>query len=108
MDSLRRSGEIAPGNKRSDGMTSVTDFEQGQVFTVEAGGKPVSLELSAVKPIAASPRPGGGFSLVFRGPRETPLPQATYRFTGHGGEHEIFIVPIAADAAGRLYEAVFN
>ncbi|UVK56051.1 hypothetical protein DBIPINDM_002627 [Mesorhizobium sp. AR02] len=89
-------------------MASVTDFEQGQVFTIEASGRQVSLELSAVNPIAASPRPGGGFSLMFRGPRETPLPQATYRFTGNGGEHDIFIVPVAADAAGRLYEAVFN
>lgn len=89
-------------------MASVTDFEQGQEFTVEAGSRRVSLELSAVTPIAASPRPGGGFSLMFRGPRETPLPQATYRFTGTSGAHDIFIVPVAADATGRLYEAVFN
>ncbi|QND57591.1 DUF6916 family protein [Mesorhizobium huakuii] len=89
-------------------MASVTDFEQGQEFTVEAGGRPVSLELSAVTPIAASPRSGGGFSLMFRGPGETPLPQATYRFAGKSGVHDIFIVPVAADAAGRLYEAVFN
>lgn len=89
-------------------MASVTDFEQGQVFTIDAGGRQVSLELSAVNPIPASSRPGGGFSLMFRGPRETPLPQATYRFTGTSGAHDIFVVPIAADATGRLYEAVFN
>ncbi|TPK58186.1 hypothetical protein FJ546_24135 [Mesorhizobium sp. B2-4-19] len=89
-------------------MALVADFEQGQVFTVEAGAGTVSMELSAVTPIAASPRPGGGFSLMFRGPRETPLPQATYRFTGASGVHDIFIVPVAADATGRLYEAVFN
>ncbi|MFC3326528.1 DUF6916 family protein [Mesorhizobium cantuariense] len=92
----------------ANGMASVTDFEQGQVFTIDAGGRQVSLELSAVNPIAASPRPGGGFSLMFRGPRETALPQATYLFTGRSGTHEIFIVPVAADATGRLYEAVFN
>jgi len=101
---LRRQGKW----NEADGMASLADFEQGQEFTVEAGGQWVSLELSAVKPIPASPRPGGGFSLIFRGPRETPLPQATYRFTGTSGVHDIFIVPVAADATGRLYEAVFN
>ncbi|WP_245267612.1 hypothetical protein [Mesorhizobium sp. WSM1293] len=92
----------------ANGMASVSDFEQGQTFTIEAGGKQIPLELSAVKPIAASPRLGGGFSLLFRGPRDIALPQATYLFTGESGSHEIFIVPVAADAAGRLYEAVFN
>jgi hypothetical protein len=73
-----------------------------------AGGRQISLELSAVNHIAASPRPGGGFSLLFRGPREPALPQATYLFTDKSNSYEIFIVPVAADAAGRLYEAVFN
>ncbi|MER9553474.1 hypothetical protein [Mesorhizobium sp. M0322] len=99
----RSSGQI-----EGNGMASVSDFEQGQTFTVEAGGRQIPLELSAVKPIAASPRPGGGFSLLFKGPREIALPQATYLFTGESGSHEIFIVPVAADATGRLYEAVFN
>ncbi|MBZ9806783.1 hypothetical protein LB542_09165 [Mesorhizobium sp. BR1-1-9] len=91
-------------------MASASDFEQavGQAFTVEAGGRRIALELSAVNRIASSPRPGGGFSLLFKGPRETALPQATYRFAGNGGTHDIFIVPVAADATGRLYEAVFN
>jgi hypothetical protein len=86
------------------------DFERaiGQAFTIDAGGQRISLELSAVNRIAASPRPGGGFSLVFRGPREIALPQATYRLAGNGAVHDIFIVPVAVDAAGRLYEAVFN
>lgn len=86
------------------------DFEQaiGQAFTIDAGQQRISLELSAVTRIASSPREGGGFSLMFRGPREIALPQATYRLTGNGVAHDIFIVPVAADAAGRLYEAVFN
>ncbi|WP_292662315.1 hypothetical protein [Mesorhizobium sp.] len=96
----RSSGQI-----EANGMA---DFEQGQTFTIEAGGQQIPLELSAVKPIAASPRPGGGFSLLFKGPRDIALPQATYLFTGESGSHEIFIVPVAADATGRLYEAVFN
>ncbi|WP_404925752.1 DUF6916 family protein [Mesorhizobium sp. ORM16] len=91
-------------------MASASDFEQavGQAFTVEAGGRQIALELSAVNRIASSPRPGGGFSLLFKGPRETALPQATYRFADSGATHDIFIVPVAADATGRLYEAVFN
>jgi len=89
---------------------TAADFEQaiGHAFTIDAGGQQVSLELSAVNRIASSPRAGGGFSLLFKGPREITLPQATYRFTGGSGVHDIFIVPVAADAAGRLYEAVFN
>ncbi|WP_214473888.1 hypothetical protein [Mesorhizobium sp. dw_380] len=89
---------------------TAADFEQaiGQAFTIETGSGQIALELSAVNRIASSPRPGGGFSLLFRGPRETALPQATYRLAGNGVVHDIFIVPVAADAAGRLYEAVFN
>ncbi|MDF2389226.1 hypothetical protein JMG10_47905 [Nostoc ellipsosporum NOK] len=89
---------------------TAADFEQaiGQAFTIDAGEQRISLELSAVTRITSSPREGGGFSLMFRGPREIPLPQATYRLTGNGVAHDIFIVPVAADAAGRLYEAVFN
>ena len=77
MDSLTRSGDIAPGNKRSeiDGMASVADFKQavGSVFTVAIGGRAVSLELTAVHQIASSPRPGGGFTLLFKGPRDMPI-----------------------------------
>ena len=46
-------------------MTSVSDFEQGQSFSVEAAGQTIALELSAIKPIANSPRDGGGFTLLF-------------------------------------------
>ncbi|TPM27945.1 hypothetical protein FJ967_29985 [Mesorhizobium sp. B2-3-4] len=86
------------------------DFEQaiGQAFVIDTGGGRITLELSAVNRIDASPRPGGGFSLLFRGPREIALPQAIYSLAGAGGVHDIFIVPVAADANGRTYEAVFN
>ncbi|TPK71806.1 hypothetical protein FKO01_50250 [Mesorhizobium sp. B2-3-3] len=87
-----------------------SDFEQavGTAFTTTIGERPIALELTDVRAIPASPRPGGGFSLLFRGPRDVALPQATYSLAGKGGAHDIFIVPVAADAAGRLYEAVFN
>jgi len=91
-------------------MASAADFEQavGKAFVIAAGDRQISLELSAVRRIANSARPDGGFSLLFTGPRDIALPQATYRFTGNGAAHDIFIVPVAADAAGRHYEAVFN
>lgn len=91
-------------------MASLSDFDQtvGQSFSVEADGKAIALELSAVKPIASSPREGGGFTLLFKGPREAPLPQAVYRFVRNGSSHDIFIVPVSADATGYVYEAVFN
>ncbi|MDH3600116.1 MAG: hypothetical protein OEU26_10810 [Candidatus Tectomicrobia bacterium] len=50
------------------------------------------------------------FSLVFQGPTEPPLHQSIYPMR-HGDMGElggIFMVPIAADAQGRYYEAVFN
>ena len=91
-------------------MVSAADFDSavGQTFIVEANGKMVALELSAVKQIANSPRDGGGFSLQFKGPREMLLPQATYRFVGSDITHDIFIVPIFGDQSSYTYEAVFN
>ncbi|BCM17436.1 DUF6916 family protein [Mesorhizobium sp. J8] len=91
-------------------MVSVADFDQavGQTFIVETNGKMVALELSAVRRIANSPREGGGFSLLFKGPREMLLPQATYHFVGSELAHDIFIVPISGDQTSYTYEAVFN
>ena len=49
------------------------------------------------------------FSLVFRGPPDVVLPQATYRFEHHAiGAFDLFIVPIRQDSRGLYYEAVFN
>jgi hypothetical protein len=49
------------------------------------------------------------FSLTFRGPSETFLPQSTYRFNHPKmGEFDMFIVPIGRDEDGFIYEAVFN
>lgn len=91
-------------------MVSVSDFEQavGSVFTATIGSRPVSLELTAVRPIVASPRPGGGFTLMFKGPRDIALPQAIYHLTGDAIADDIFIVPVSVDATGYVYEAVFN
>ena len=91
-------------------MISTSDFDKavGQVFSVETAAGPVSLELVKVDPIANSPRDGGGFSLLFKGPRAMILPQAAYRFAGKDFAHDIFIVPVSADADSTVYQAVFN
>lgn len=48
------------------------------------------------------------FSIVFRGPAEPVLPQRIYRLEHTElGELELFLVPIAQDADGTRYEAVF-
>jgi hypothetical protein len=58
------------------------------------------------------PGPGGQqrrqFALVFRGPLEPVLPQATHAVEHDElGRMEIFLVPIGPDGSGMRYEAVF-
>lgn len=49
------------------------------------------------------------FSLVFRGSKGVALPQRIHTLQHETlGLMEIFLVPIAPDAAGPRYEAVFN
>jgi hypothetical protein len=49
------------------------------------------------------------FSIAFRGPLESVLPQRIYRLEHVAlGALEIFIVPIGPDEAGMRYEAVFT
>jgi hypothetical protein len=49
------------------------------------------------------------FSLVFRGPRGTPLQQGTYQLEHTQlGTFDLFLVPVARDHDGVYYEAVFN
>ncbi len=52
---------------------------------------------------------GERFSLVFRGPLATFLPQAIYKVEhSEIGAFDLFIVPIRRDAEGFYYEAIFN
>jgi hypothetical protein len=81
----------------------------GQTFGVEIpSGSPVTLQLTAVT--RARPVQGfEAFSLLFAGPEAVPLAQGTYAFSHDAiGTHPIFIVPVARDANGLVYEAVFS
>lgn len=49
------------------------------------------------------------FSILFRGPLESPLEQGTYTFNHRRfGNIALFIVPVGMDDKGRHYEAVVN
>jgi hypothetical protein len=49
------------------------------------------------------------FSLVFLAPLEAPILQASYRVDHDKlGNLDLFLVPIARDAEGVRYEAIFN
>jgi hypothetical protein len=55
-----------------------------------------------------NPAPRAPFSIVFRGPRGTLLPQRIYPLRHDRlGAFEVFLVPIGPDAAGMRFEAVF-
>lgn len=75
-----------------------------------------SIELELVEAEAGTPPPPEEdgirrepFALLFRGPAEPRLPQATYPFEHAAlGRLEIFIVPVAGDESGTDYEAIFG
>lgn len=83
----------------------------GQAFTVsDEGGTKVELILAEAAEVDAGPHaPAPAFSLLFHGPADPLMPQATYRFE-HGslGTMEIFIVPLGRDEHSAVYEAVFS
>jgi hypothetical protein len=86
------------------------DFEAkvGELFYLGSESGSVPLALEEARPLGDSLRPGGAFSLVFLGPADPLLPQAIYRLNFDGEPHDVFLVPIARDASGTRYEAIFN
>jgi hypothetical protein len=56
-----------------------------------------------------APRARTPFSILFRGPLEPVLPQATYPLENDAvGTFELFIVPVGPDEGEMQYEAVFG
>lgn len=82
----------------------------GDAFAVggDDGAKVELLLVEATSQDAGPHAPRPPFSLLFQGPADPFLPQATYRFE-HGslGVMEIFIVPLGHDEHGATYEAFF-
>jgi hypothetical protein len=91
---------------------ALTDFSDllQHPFPVSAGSTRLVMTLTGAAPVSGG-IPGGRkpFSLTFRGPAQPLLAQAMYdvEHPVHG-VIAIFIVPIAADAGGVTYEAVFG
>jgi len=74
--------------------------------------RPLELELTEVKGYAPLPdeeRRMERFSLFFQGPADMLLHQGTHTLEHEGlGEVLLFLVPVAQNASGFRYEAVFN
>ncbi len=82
----------------------------GQAFTVgDPAGTTVELLLVEATAQPSDPRaPRAPFSLLFHGPADPFLPQASYRFEHPTlGVMGIFIVPLGHDEHGTTYEAAF-
>ena len=90
----------------------------GQKFHVHVAAAVLDMELVDVnelvatvgrrstKPSAQGPRP---FSVLFQGPQDPLLPQATYKVEHEAvGTVDIFIVPIGPEQGVAMYEGIFN
>ena len=82
---------------------------QNTTFAVQhSGWGDVTVELINVSDLRETPRQHM-FSLVFRGSLDQPLEQGLYPMTHETmGIESLFLVPIAREADGFRYEAVFN
>jgi hypothetical protein len=79
----------------------------GKAYEILVGGGRLPVVLEEAQQLPGSPREGGGFRLVFRGPYQPIVPQGIYPVQQGSEAHEIFMVPIAQTAAGVQYEAIF-
>ncbi|HWH12477.1 MAG TPA: hypothetical protein VG165_15240 [Solirubrobacteraceae bacterium] len=96
------------------GMLAIDTFlpRLGEVFRVRLDdGATLDLRLDRAT-AHGEPYVAGGrapFAIEFTGPPQTILPQRIYRLEHDELEAlEIFLVPLAPDASGARYEAVFN
>lgn len=87
------------------------DFSEmeGLVFTASGGDVEIELELIEVKKMGSGERKGGAFALLWQGPSDPALTQATYQVSqAKIGTHDVFLVPVAEKEAGYQYEAIFT
>jgi hypothetical protein len=83
------------------------DFSVGEAFELEAMGAIHLLRVEEVQQLPQAAREAGAFRLIFAGPPQPVLEQATYTLRGSRRSDDIFIVPVAADASAVRYEAIF-
>jgi len=80
---------------------------EGTAYRVEIPEAELELVLDKVEELPPSPRQGGSFRLVFRGPADQVLPQAIYPLRRGDEQFDLFLVPNAQDAVSTWYEAIF-
>ena len=85
----------------------VSDFVVGDRFDAQVGEAVHALVVEDAKELPRAAREAGSFRLLFRGPSQPVLPQATYTLKGSRRSDDIFIVPVSADAEAVHYEAIF-
>jgi hypothetical protein len=90
---------------------TVDSFEGrvGEGFVLEADDEKHELRLHECTRLGQAASGREPFSIVFLGPHEPVLPQRIYPLTHDAlGRLEIFLVPVAQDADGTRYEAIFT
>ena len=81
----------------------------GDPFEFGTGDAWVPVTLTHATALPHGVREAGSFRLEWQGEAAQLLGQGLYSVRDPGGEaHDIFVVPIACDAAGARYEAIFN
>lgn len=81
----------------------------GHGFSLSAGDGQLSLQLIEVKQLGSGARPGGAFSLLFEGPHQPLLEQATYSLADpNKNTIDLFLVPVNQTEDASFYEAVFT
>ncbi len=87
-------------------------FEPRLNQTFQAKREEITATLKLTKLVTADRPPKGfeSFTMVFSGPREPFLEQATYDLTAEDGASigPVFLVPVAGDDSGYDYEVVIN
>jgi hypothetical protein len=83
-----------------------------ETFHVDVDHSKVAFVLVEARPLPHRPMPGAlrePFSLLFRNASPILFPQRTYTMgSARMAEFGIFLVPVARDKDGFLYQAVFN
>lgn len=84
----------------------------GSAFDIDMGQSSMALTLSEARPLPETGFPGmkrSPFSLMFRSGSPIVLPQKLYKLKNATlGSLEIFLVPVAKDKEGIVYQAIFN
>lgn len=84
----------------------------GEGFAIDMSGGSIVFTLTEARPLPETGFPGVRrvpFSLLFRSGSQVVLPQKIYRLNNAAlGALDIFLVPVARDKDGIVYQAVFN